>query len=259
METNRRSLAAWRSARELCIALVDCILPPHCCACGERLSERIGAGRVCRQCLALLEPLPEIGCVRCGEPIRIQSGSTGRCGEDHSALVGLAFAAAAYRYRGAGGALVRRLKLEGDFAALKALAAAMARTVCPRLDGAFVRPTVVSVPLHRARRRQRGYDQAQLLATEVGRRLRLPVLPAALSRQRATIPQGDARVLSREQNVAGAFVVERPAHVAGKPILLVDDVMTSGATARECAARLREAGATSVALLTACRAWNPHS
>lgn len=257
MDTPLRPPAAWRLVRELRHAVLDCLLPPHCCACGERLLERIARGRLCRTCLVMLESLPERGCSRCGESTVPSLEHGDRCAGDHRDLVGLSFAAAAYRYRGTGGALVRRLKLQADFAALDALGIAMARCVTPWLHGRFRRPKLVSVPLHRARRRRRGFDQAHLLAEDVARRLGLDLVRDAMVRVRATVPQGDARVTSREQNVAGVFVVARRPQIEGQAVLLVDDVMTSGATARECAARLRAAGATRVALLTACRARGP--
>lgn len=257
MDTLWRPSAAVRSLRELRHALLDCLLPPHCCACGDRLAERIGRGRMCRPCRATLETLPATGCVRCGELAGGDGSAKGRCGDDHRAIAGLAFAVAAFRYRGAGGAIARRLKLQGDFSALGEFASAMADALAPRLDGRFRRPTLVSVPLHARRRRQRGFDQAALLAEAVAGKLGLVAAHGALARVRSTIPQGDARVASREQNVADAFAVVRPVAVAGRAVVLVDDVMTSGATARECAARLVDAGARCVALLTGCRARNP--
>ncbi len=249
-----RPSAPLRSLRELGHGLLDCLLPPHCCACGERLVERIGAGRLCRACRSNLEVLPLGGCLRCGEPAGVEANGQDRCGNDHRALAGLAFAVAPFRYRGTGGALVRSLKLKGDFAALHALSVAMVEVVSVRLLGTFRRPVLVSVPMHAARRRRRGFDQAELLAEAIGRSLSLEVAKGAMVRCRETIPQGDARVASRKQNVAGAFAVARSSTLCGKSVVLVDDVMTSGATARECAAQLREAGAHTVALLTGCRA-----
>lgn len=257
MDDHGQLRAPFRSLRELRHALLDCLLPPHCCACGGRLVERIGSGRLCRTCRATLDSMPLAGCSRCGERVGGNAAAKGLCGDDHRAIAGLAFAVGAFRYRGTGGALARRLKLQGDFAALEELGSAMAAVFAPRLDGRFRRPILVSVPLHARRRRHRGFDQAALLAEAVARRLRLQVADGALARLRATIPQGDARVASREANVADAFAVVRSAAVAGRAVVLVDDVMTSGATARECAARLLEAGARCVALLTGCRARNP--
>ncbi|HEX5053856.1 MAG TPA: hypothetical protein VFZ65_18905 [Planctomycetota bacterium] len=109
------------------------------------------------------------------------------------------------------------------------------------------------MPLHASRRRQRGFDQAEWLARQVGSRLRLEVAAGVLARTRATLPQGDPRVGSRQANIEGAFRLVRPARVVGRRVVLVDDVFTSGATARCCAAIVRAAGAAEVAVLTACR------
>ncbi|MFY9345342.1 MAG: hypothetical protein WAT39_22820 [Planctomycetota bacterium] len=120
-------------------------------------------------------------------------------------------------------------------------------------DPAWRRAVLVPVPLHPARRRRRGFDQTAWLATGLGERLGLEVRLGALARTRPTLPQGDPRVQSRAANVEGAFAVGRPGGVAGRHLILVDDVFTSGATARACAGVLREAGGVAVAVLTACR------
>lgn len=200
-----------------------------------------------------LERLDRGGCRRCGEP----TAADGACAFDHRVLTGLAFARAPFRYRGTGGALVRRLKLGGDFGALSVLALSMAEAIAPRLVPSWRRAVVVPVPLHRSRRRARGFDQAELLAEAVAHRLLLRCEPGCLHRRRATRPQGDPQVVSRTQNVDGAFAVVRGAAVRGERVLLVDDVATSFATARACAAELIEAGAREVALLTSCRARSP--
>ncbi|MGE3173099.1 MAG: ComF family protein [Planctomycetota bacterium] len=252
-----RSWLAWRRlARELRAACLDLMLPPHCPGCGAAASELERGRDLCAPCRAHLQELPPGGCRRCGQPLP----DAGPCRADHGLLVGLAWACAPFRYAGTGGALVRRLKLSGDFGALPLLAAAMAGAAARRTapatgsDGADWRHAVlVPVPLHRLRRRRRGYDQAALLAREVA--LRLGVRAAgALRRTRHTLPQGDPRVRSRPGNVDGAFTVVRPQAVVGRAVVLIDDVATSGATARACAAELRRAGCMRVALLTACRA-----
>lgn len=241
-----------RALRELATGLLDLVLPPHCPGCGLRVDEQVGMFRLCRPCSVDLERLPVDGCRRCGEAAPAYGDST--CGSQHRALAGLSFATAPFRYRGVGGALVRRLKLRADFAALDALSSSMAQRLTPRLMDAWRKALVVPVPLHRERRAARGFDQARLLAEAVAERAQLDAAPGLLARVRSTLPQGDPRVLSREQNVAGAFVVVSRTDVRGRCVVLVDDVMTSGATARECAAQLAARGARSVALLTACRA-----
>ena len=232
----------WREFRN---AALDIVLPPHCPGCGE------ASAGLCDACRGQLAERTRPQCERCGEPLLVATSS---CAADHRALTGLAWARAPYEYAGTGGALVRRLKLSGDFGAGLALARAMAGAAADRLHGAWRRAALVAVPLHRSRRRRRGFDQAWFLASQLGKRLELPALPGVMRRLRPTMPQGDPRVLSRVANVEAAFEVVRPRLVRGRQLILVDDVLTSGATARACAAALVHAGAAEVALVTACRA-----
>ena len=239
-----------RLVRELKAACLDLVLPPHCPGCGAGRGELDAGYRLCRPCRVHLEGIPPGGWRRCGEPL----AAPGRCSYDHRPLQGIAFARAPFRYRGTGGALVRRFKLAGDFGALSLLAKAMAEVVGSSLMPEWRHARIVAVPLHRLRRRARGFDQAELLAQAVATRLSLCCVASCLRRSRATRPQGDPRVLSRALNVDGAFEVERPQVVCGQRIVLIDDVTTSGATARACARVLLAAGAHEVALLTSCRA-----
>ena len=176
-----------------------------------------------------------------------------RCPHDHRSLTGLVGARAPYRYRGTCGQIVRRLKFEHDPACGAFLARAMADVLRPWARTEGRRAVVVSVPLHPRKARARGLDQASMLAEGVARRLDLPYRVRVLARSRETAPQGDPRVTSRELNVRGAFMVRRARPVVGRTVVLVDDVMTSGHTARECARVLRAAGVARVLLLTAAR------
>src|SRR5262249_37441191 len=112
---------------------------------------------------------------------------------------------------------------------------------------------IVPVPLHWRRRWHRGFNQAEALAHELGRRRGIPVL-RALSRRRATVNQAGLTSAARRRNIAGAFLVRDKARIEGKKILLIDDVMTTGATASACARALMQAGAESVSLATVARA-----
>jgi ComF family protein len=112
---------------------------------------------------------------------------------------------------------------------------------------------VIAVPLHPSRERQRGFNQATLLARRLGRRWELPVAHDVIRRATATTPQTELDAEARRENVRNAFVLRRPAAVAGRHVLLVDDIMTTGATVGECAACLRRAGAASVGVLTVAR------
>jgi ComF family protein len=105
---------------------------------------------------------------------------------------------------------------------------------------------VVPVPLHRRRLRRRGYNQAALIAQHLGNHVKARVTIGALIRTRQTLPQVGLSAAAREENVRGAFACSKRHRFAGTRILLVDDVMTTGATLRACAKALRRAGAQSV-------------
>lgn len=111
---------------------------------------------------------------------------------------------------------------------------------------------LIPVPLYRSRERARGYNQAALLAKEVGRGFGLHVARRILRRIRATEAQSGGR-REREDNVEGAFAVTRPERVKDKRLLLIDDVLTTGATAAECAKTLLAAGAAEVGVYTLAR------
>ena len=159
---------------------------------------------------------------------------------------------AVFAYRGSGGRLVRRAKFERDRAALGYLGRALAARAggLPR-----ARLMIAPVPLAKERRKERGFNQAAELARFVGRKLHAPVLEHALRRGRETVPQGQAGPGARQRNVKGAFVAGRSAwRVRGERVLLIDDVVTSGATLSECARVLRACGARDVAALCAASA-----
>ena len=108
---------------------------------------------------------------------------------------------------------------------------------------------LVPVPLHPRRRLERGYNQTELLARELQRRTRLEVAARALVRRKETAPQAGLSAAARRRNVTGAFAVRQRPRVAGRVVVLLDDVWTTGATALACARILKEAGAAEVRLL----------
>jgi ComF family protein len=145
--------------------------------------------------------------------------------------------------------LVHLFKYEGIRTLRGPLAGLLMRAL-PR-DTSF--DAVVPMPMHWRRRWERGFNQADLLASEVARRLALPVA-RALARRKATAPQAGMSRLQRRRNVAGAFHVRRAGEISGRRLLLVDDVLTTGATAAAASAELKRAGARSVTVLTVTRA-----
>jgi ComF family protein len=112
---------------------------------------------------------------------------------------------------------------------------------------------LVPVPLHPRRLRERGFNQAALIARELGRRTRRPCGEGVLVRRKDTSPQTGLTAAERRRNVDGAFAVRRRGQVAGHVVTLVDDVLTTGATARACARTLRASGAQQVRLLSVAR------
>lgn len=241
-------MRVWRRPlRELSRAALDCLLGAPCVGCG---AAAVAAGdRLCAPCARGLGRRAAGGCRRCGEPV-----VAGRpCGADHGPLRNLAFLVAPLWFAGTGGALVRRFKLDGDAGAGGFLAREMRRAWRAGPGRGCRRAVAVAVPLHRERRRARGFDQAEWLVERLARPLALTPATGVLRRVRATRAQGDPRTTSRPANVSGAFALRSSAAVAGRRVVLVDDVFTSGATLRECARLLRGAGATEVAGLVACR------
>lgn len=205
-----------------------------------------GAGRdLCAACHAAL-PWQGPACLRCALPLPLpQAGVCGNCLQHPPPLDE---ARAAFDYAFPLDRLLPRLKFHGDFAAGRVLAQAMAErcALLPRPEA------IVPIPLHRARLRQRGYDQALELAKPLAHALRLPVRADALQRRKTTTAQSRLDATGRQRNLRDAFVIPDsaalPAHV-----VLVDDVMTTGATLHAAARALRKAGVQRVAAWVCAR------
>jgi len=218
---------------------LDLLFPPQCAVC------RAGGGILCELCIAML-PLAEMPrCDRCWDDL--SSGS--RC--THCVATPHAFETirAPFAHEDAARDLVHLLKYEG----LTSLARPMARQMAT-LAAAAPADVIVPVPLHRGRHRARGYNQAALLARQIAIEAELPFVPRAASRVRATKPL--AKSMDRHERasiVAGAFRAD-PARVEGRAVLLVDDVVTTGATLGACSHALLDAGARSVRAVTFTRA-----
>lgn len=206
---------------------------------------------VCPACLDTPKPLDaDYFCSSCRTPFRnaFPLDEHGRCALCRLGVRGFDAAYCFGAYEGALRELIHLFKYGGMRPLAKPLGEMLASAI-PR-DQSF--DCVVPVPLHWRRRLGRGFNQSELLAEAVARRYAVPVVNAA-RRRKATAVQAGLSNAGRRQNVAGAFEVRRRSLVAGRRVLVVDDVMTTGATASACAAALKRAGARQVAVLTLAR------
>lgn len=231
---------------------LELLAPASCAACDAPLG---GGPGFCASCEVGISPRDPSGCVACPAV----TGPSGACEACERRLSPLRLVVAPFEYEGAIASALQRYKYEGrdDLAApiltrwLWELRPGSApRTTLGRL--AEVGDWIAPVPLHRARLRQRGFDQAWLLARGLGQALDLPAAPRLLRRERATPPQVGLGRVAREANVNRAFTADPK--VKGRHLLLVDDVLTTGSTLRACAEALTEAGAASVVALVVARA-----
>ncbi len=227
---------------------LDFLLPPLCLKCDTPVG---GDQTLCPDCWKAIHFITAPYCARCGTPFDMPVDAGTLCGACFEEPPVFAMARSAMVYDDASKPLVLSFKHGDRLHYVQALAAWMLRTGTE----IWTKPdiVIVPVPLHRWRLFRRRYNQAALLAQELGRQTGLPTSVDVLHRIRATPTQGHLNRQQRRQNIAGAFQVMRRAAVAGKVVVLVDDVMTTGATVNECARVLCAAGATEVHILTLAR------
>jgi ComF family protein len=228
-------------------AVLAVLLAPTCAACRNTLQHPT-FGCVCSSCWNHVITLPEPRCDRCGDHLQPHPGlSSSRCCVHCAHTTSpVTRARAIGPYAGALRDIVYALKYDGRRSLAKPLAARMRDA---GEDLVLQASVTVPVPLHPARRRQRGFNQAADLARHIG----LPVVPA-LSRVRATPSQTTLHAIDRRANVHGAFrATRRVQDLRGVTVLVVDDVRTTGATLEACASVLKDAGVREVLALTAAR------
>ncbi|HET7586293.1 MAG TPA: phosphoribosyltransferase family protein [Gemmatimonadaceae bacterium] len=230
---------------------VELLLPAVCAACEQRLDAG-DAGPVCARCWIRARALPYPQCVRCGHPLR-PSGQCPWCVLWPPYV--RAIRSAYWIPGGTAGQIVYALKYHGWTRTAHAMAERMARCAWPT-DVMEERTALVPVPLSATRARERGFNQSALLAAALASRWQLPVWSTVLERTRATRTQTRLTPDARRANVAGAFraVETAGAALAGSHPVLVDDVVTTGATLVACAAALHAAGARIISVITFGRA-----
>ena len=229
-------------------AIVDAVLPPRCLACGETVSE---PDSLCGRCWSSITFFAPPYCSICGLPFPYPMGEGAVCASCARERVSWDRARAVMRYDKNSRRLVLSLK-HGDRTHLaRALGLWMHRAGGEILDGADL---IFPVPLHWTRLFTRRYNQAGLLAHAIRAAGGPPVAPDWLVRRRRTPSQGRLGSLARARNVRGAFQLRPGRSVHGKRVVIIDDVLTTGATVEECARVLRRAGAEWVGVLTLARA-----
>lgn len=216
---------------------LDVVFPPTCARC-----RRVG-WLICPVCVAQLIAVPDAICPRCGriDPTPDPAGSSPLCHQCRAEPPPLIQMRAPLRYEEPASSIIHRFKYEGYFA----LAGPLADLMIARWPAWAAPPDLIlPIPLHPRRQNRRGYNQAELLARPLGRALGIQTEADWLRRTRFTAPQVGLGPEERQTNVSGAFAAG--AAVRGRNVLLIDDVLTTGATMTAAAEALLEAGAASV-------------
>ena len=229
--------------RQSAWAALDLVFTPQCASC------RAPGARLCAACHAAIQRLGPQVCAECGHPLNAH----GRCRSGGHPVKPLAGLRSAASYAGPLQPALHRLKYKRDLI--------LADTLARELADAWRRyalpaGTVIAVPLAAERQRERGYNQAALLARGLADLARLPYQAEGLARVRHTPSQVGLTAEARRANVRGAFAARRD-RVAGRAYILVDDICTTGATLTACAEALHQAGAKTIWGLTLGRALAP--
>lgn len=237
-----------RWLRRLGDRLLDIALPPRCLACGTIVAD---PGTLCATCWPGVDFIAAPQCACCGLPLSATVGGDHLlCGSCLVSRPPWRRARAVFRYRGVGRDLVISFKHGDRLDAAPTLARWLSRAGAELLADANL---IVPVPLHPRRLFARRYNQSAVLALALGKLSGTPVGVDALVRVRRTPSQGGLDRSGRAANVRGAIAVARRTAVKGRRIVLIDDVLTTGATVGVCVRALQRAGAVSIDILTLAR------
>lgn len=236
------------AAKALVRTLLDFALPPRCAGCGTIVGE---VHSFCGNCWSEVEFLGAGGCGVCGLPLEATEAET--CARCLAAppIISRTRAAVAY------GEIPRSIALRFKYGRKVALAKTIARFMAPLAGPVAKDAVLVAVPLHRRRLWTRGFNQSALVANELSGRLGIKADSGILKRVKSTPPLKGMSLSMRKRTVQGAFRVADGADLAGRTIVLVDDVLTTGSTSEACARALRKAGAARVELMSWARVVRP--
>ena len=220
------------------------LYPPRCLVCNL-----LGESGLCTRCVRQIAPVTAPFCPVCGQTLSAEDGGCFDCRRRTPAFTK---ARALGAYEGILRHAIHQFKYRDRpqlASVLGHLLAGYAQDQAAELNGLHF-DALLPVPMHTVRQRLRGYNQSERLARVVSSELDLPLLDKALMRVCPTRPQVGLSADVRRTNLHGAFAVKQPTFVAGKTLLLIDDVVTSGSSLHECALTLKAAGAKAIYALT---------
>lgn len=240
-----------RDMKSFIQSVMDFVFPRSCFICGSPFDSEKEAG-ICPHCLSQIKYIKSPFCTRCGKPFHSEIITEHLCGDCLTRKRYFSKARAVGYYDGVIRKATHLLKYKLKNHLALSLGRLMARHVTYLFSGVSYH-SIIPVPLHPARLRERGFNQALFLARSISRTYRIPLDGYTLARNRWTKPQVGLSERDRKDNVRGAFGIVRKDKVADGNILLVDDVYTSGNTVDECSKTLIQAGANRVDVLTLAR------
>ncbi|HQQ67896.1 MAG TPA: ComF family protein [Candidatus Cloacimonadota bacterium] len=227
------------------MAAIDLMIPPVCQGCQQKLPD--GKAMLCDVCAAGVQSMGESSCPKCGSVLE-----EGVCENCRALDFDFELARSVYRYEEPLKTMIHNLKYREHTRSAKWLADGMAGYIAQ--NPIFQKSDyIMAVPLHSVRKRERGFNQSELIARRVAKLSGIQYIDA-VKRGRYTASQTMLHQEQRLTNLKGAFRTSRPGRIAGKNILVIDDVFTTGSTLNEISKTLHAAGAARVFGLTACRA-----
>lgn len=217
----------------------------NCIVCDRELPV-VPRYRICNRCYSLMEVIGDRACLKCG---RMMVSEGDYCMDCKNREMDFDRAFSPLAYTGSAASLVTRLKFGGK----RFLAEPMAKWMTDRfLEAGVAVDLVIPVPLHANRKKERGFNQSELLAETIAEGLRLPLDTTAVFREKDTLASSalEGGRTAREENMKDAFKMRDPQKVKDKTVLVVDDVLTTGTTANQMTQTLKRAGAKKVYVLT---------
>ncbi len=237
--------------RDIFLGFLDVLYPRHCFACDKSLHEEKDT-YICESCMEVIEATEARRCIKCG----LKSGqgvtfSDKGCHECKNTNLGFEKSFFVSDNIEPVRTLIHQFKYKKHICLATPLGSLLADILHQETVGEI--DTIVPVPLHRKKKQERGFNQSELMARKISKRLSIPISTNNLFRAKNTLSQTHLSRTQRQKNVKGAFKVKNPKMFHQGNVLLVDDVLTTGMTASECAKSLKRAGASKVFLIALAR------